>query len=155
MSEGEFIASFASALGDVEGRDEIVADYRAHFEEGRQAGKSDAEIAAELGSPEDLAIEFLSEGIPGQGSGCREEHKKREPSAASGPLGLAVRIGAGLAAAAVGIGLVRGVRTIDVSASALESTAAVFAALGMASLVLVVVFLVLYLRGGPAGRPRK
>ncbi|UHA75171.1 DUF1700 domain-containing protein [Paenibacillus sp. 481] len=42
-------------------REELLAEYDAHFEFGRHSGKSDAEIAFELGDPADLAREALGD----------------------------------------------------------------------------------------------
>lgn len=43
---------------------DIVADYEEHFRIGMEHGKSEAEISAELGSPKDIADEFLSHEVP-------------------------------------------------------------------------------------------
>lgn len=39
--------------------DEIVAEYRAHFEEGMAHGKTEEEISRDLGSPREIAKEYL------------------------------------------------------------------------------------------------
>lgn len=39
--------------------DEIVAEYRAHFEEGMAHGKAEEEISRDLGSPREIAKEYL------------------------------------------------------------------------------------------------
>lgn len=39
--------------------DEIVAEYRTHFEEGMAHGKTEEEICADLGSPREIAKEYL------------------------------------------------------------------------------------------------
>lgn len=39
--------------------DEIVAEYRTHFEEGMVHGKTEEEISRELGSPREIAKEYL------------------------------------------------------------------------------------------------
>ena len=43
--------------------EEILSDYKAHFTEARERGLSDAQIAAELGHPEDIYASYQSEGI--------------------------------------------------------------------------------------------
>lgn len=43
---------------------DIVSDYEEHFRMGLEHGKSEAEIAAELGSPKDIADEFLLNEMP-------------------------------------------------------------------------------------------
>ncbi|MGG3839082.1 DUF1700 domain-containing protein [Paenibacillus thiaminolyticus] len=40
-------------------RDEILAEYSAHFAFGEQQGRTEEEIARELGDPEELAVELL------------------------------------------------------------------------------------------------
>lgn len=45
---------------------DIVADYEEHFRIGLEKGKSETEISAELGSPKDIADEFLAHEIPPQ-----------------------------------------------------------------------------------------
>lgn len=42
-----------------EDRDEILAEYSAHFAFGEQQGRTEEEIARELGDPEELAVELL------------------------------------------------------------------------------------------------
>ena len=39
--------------------DEIVAEYRTHFEEGMAHGKTEQEISRDLGSPQEIAKEYL------------------------------------------------------------------------------------------------
>ncbi|MFW5437651.1 DUF1700 domain-containing protein [Paenibacillus apiarius] len=56
-----------------EDRNEILAEYDAHFEFGKQQGRTEEEIAKELGDPEELAVELL---------GDRDE----KPSFSSGPM---------------------------------------------------------------------
>lgn len=54
-----------------EDRDEILAEYDAHFEFGKQQGRTEEEIAKELGDPEELAVELL-EARDGGASGGKE-----------------------------------------------------------------------------------
>ncbi|MCE5168344.1 DUF1700 domain-containing protein [Paenibacillus profundus] len=59
-----------------EDRNEILAEYDAHFEFGKQQGRTEEEIAKELGDPEELAVELL---------GDRDE----KPSFSNGPMNAA------------------------------------------------------------------
>lgn len=43
--------------------EEILADYEAHFEEGKKRGLSEEAIAKELGSPKDIYESYASEGV--------------------------------------------------------------------------------------------
>jgi uncharacterized membrane protein len=61
-------------------RDEIMADYEAHFTEGEAAGRSDTEIAQALGDPNRLARELRAE------AGLRRWEERRDPSAAAGAI---------------------------------------------------------------------
>lgn len=62
MTKNEYMEKLNEALSgfDSEIRDEIVADYEEHFEAGQANGKTDDEIAEELGSIEDLVNELNS-----------------------------------------------------------------------------------------------
>ncbi|WP_028547111.1 DUF1700 domain-containing protein [Paenibacillus taiwanensis] len=42
-------------------RNEILEEYDAHFEFGKQQGRTEEEIAKELGDPEELAVELMGE----------------------------------------------------------------------------------------------
>lgn len=53
---------------------DILADYEAHFEEGKRAGLTEEEISKELGSPKDIYESFQSEGMV-------EEKEKTSPFA--------------------------------------------------------------------------
>jgi uncharacterized membrane protein len=68
--------------------DDICADYEAHFADAAGAGRSEAEISAALGNPQQLAREWRAE------SGLRSWEQKRSP-------GNFLRAGWGLAALAV------------------------------------------------------
>ena len=46
-------------LGPSDRFERFLADLRAHFEEGRARGESDAEVAARLGSPQEVAAAFM------------------------------------------------------------------------------------------------
>ncbi|MGG4393630.1 DUF1700 domain-containing protein [Paenibacillus thiaminolyticus] len=59
-----------------EDRDEILAEYSAHFAFGEQQGRTEEEIARELGDPEELAVELLGardEGDSGGNEGWAEQ----------------------------------------------------------------------------------
>lgn len=43
--------------------EEILADYEAHFEEGKKRGLTEEAIAKELGSPKDICESYASEGV--------------------------------------------------------------------------------------------
>lgn len=43
--------------------EEILADYEAHFEEGKKRGLTEEAIAKELGSPKDIYESYTSEGV--------------------------------------------------------------------------------------------
>jgi hypothetical protein len=61
MKEAEFMQRLEEGLGKAAGREEILADYRLHFEEGRADGRSEEDIARALGDPRILAREFRIE----------------------------------------------------------------------------------------------
>ncbi len=60
--------------------DEVIADYEAHFAEGLQAGRTEAEISAALGDPARLARELRTE------AGLKRWELERNPSAAVGAI---------------------------------------------------------------------
>lgn len=72
-----------------EDRDEILAEYSAHFAFGEQQGRTEEEIARELGDPEELAVELLgardeedsggNEGLPDQPAGFYRSDMHRGP----------------------------------------------------------------------------
>lgn len=63
MNQDSFIALLRHGLRDLPAYrvDEIIADYQAHFTEGRAAGRSEEDIAHALGDPERLARELRAE----------------------------------------------------------------------------------------------
>ena len=65
MNEREFLDLLRYYFRKVKPEDveEILSDYKAHFTEARERGLSDAQIAAELGHPEDIYASYQSEGI--------------------------------------------------------------------------------------------
>lgn len=67
---------------------EIAADYEAHFEDGAQAGRSEAEVAAALGDPDRLARELRAE------STAQRWSQERNPSAAAAAVFAVLGLGA-------------------------------------------------------------
>ncbi len=67
VNKREFISALRKELAPLSesDRSELLADYEAHFTFGTQSGKSEEEIAHELGSPQELAREaFGYNGVP-------------------------------------------------------------------------------------------
>ena len=67
MNKEQFIYTLRQKLQDIEPNllKEILADFEEHFASGLASGKSETEIAAELGDPADIAIQYrdtISEG---------------------------------------------------------------------------------------------
>lgn len=62
MTEREFLNELDSALRRIalEERQDILSDYREHFTIGKEAGKTEEQIAAALGSPNKIAKELLA-----------------------------------------------------------------------------------------------
>jgi len=77
MNRAEFLARLRQGLAGLPGREseEIIADYGAHFDEGRAAGRSEQEVAAALGDPARLARELRAE------AGLRHWETHRTPGA--------------------------------------------------------------------------
>lgn len=65
MTEKEFIDLLRFYFRNVkkEEVEEILADYTAHFAEGRKKGLSEEEISKELGHPKDIYESYVSEGV--------------------------------------------------------------------------------------------
>ena len=61
MTKSQYLTELEKRLGALgrEERAELLADYEAHFESGRAAGKTDEEIARRLGPPQLVAREIL------------------------------------------------------------------------------------------------
>lgn len=64
-------------------RNELMEDYVSHFEFGLQEGKTEEELAQELGSPEEIAIEAIAEyeRTNGKNSNVNEEVNVQKPNA--------------------------------------------------------------------------
>lgn len=65
MTRKEFMASLSQYLAPLpisdEERTDILSDYEEHFRVGMENGKTESEIAASLGSPYDVASQYVSE----------------------------------------------------------------------------------------------
>jgi uncharacterized membrane protein len=63
MTRGEFLDQLRRGLAGLPSQtvEEALADYRAHFDEGRAAGRSEEEVARALGDPARLARELRAE----------------------------------------------------------------------------------------------
>lgn len=87
MNEQSFIREMQGALGGLshEQREEILSEYRSHFFEGRERGKSDEEISRALGEPRSVARAYLADyhfqafrsPAPGQSVGTSVSHLVR------------------------------------------------------------------------------
>jgi uncharacterized membrane protein len=76
MNRDQFLSELAAALRGLPPDEvgEILADYRAHFDEGGAAGRSEREVAAALGHPKQLARELRAE------AGLRRWEQRRTPA---------------------------------------------------------------------------
>lgn len=61
--------------------DDIVSDYEEHFDIGKQNGKSEEEISSQLGSPQDIAQEYLSN----ENGKIKNYHKNKKTNAEEQP----------------------------------------------------------------------
>lgn len=64
MNRSEYIAQLTAALRGklaVNEIEDIVRDYQEFFDEGVRQGKSEQQVAAELGNPRDVAEQILSD----------------------------------------------------------------------------------------------
>ncbi|WP_300409856.1 DUF1700 domain-containing protein [Lagierella sp.] len=62
MTKGDFLDLLRYYLSELPRGvvDEIVEEYNLHFEEGKEHGKTEEEISENLGSPKDIALEYLN-----------------------------------------------------------------------------------------------
>jgi uncharacterized membrane protein len=90
MTRQEFIARLRAGLMGIPetARNEITADYEAHFTEGAAAGRSEAAVAAALGDPDRLARELKAE------AGLKRWETERNPEAAAAAVFAVVGLGA-------------------------------------------------------------
>lgn len=87
MNEQSFIREMQSALGGLshDQREEILAEYRSHFFEGKERGKTEEEISRALGEPRSVARAYLADyhfqafrsPAPGQSMGTSVAHLVR------------------------------------------------------------------------------
>ncbi len=82
MNRSEFLSKLRKGLTGLpfETVNEICADYESHFTDGKDAGRSEAEVAAALGDPTRLAKELRAE------AGLKRWEEERNPSAAAGAI---------------------------------------------------------------------
>ena len=87
MKQNDFIAALEKALVELkpEEKQEILSDFREHFVNGMAGGKTEEEIAHELGDPTSLAAQF-TEGMPGATSPVLEKFSSRNVLAIVGLL---------------------------------------------------------------------
>jgi uncharacterized membrane protein len=80
MNRSEFLNKLRGGLTGLpfETVNEIVGDYESHFTDGKDAGRSEAEVASALGDPTRLAKELRAE------AGLKRWEEERNPSAAAG-----------------------------------------------------------------------
>jgi uncharacterized membrane protein len=67
---------------------DIINDYETHFEDGAQAGRSEAEVSAALGDPDRLGRELKAE------AGVQRWRQEQTPSAAAGAVFAVLGLGA-------------------------------------------------------------
>ena len=87
MKQNDFIAALEKALAELkpEEKQEILSDFREHFANGMAGGKTEEEIAHELGDPTSLAAQF-TEGMPKATSPVLEKLSSRNVLAIVGLL---------------------------------------------------------------------
>lgn len=90
MSRQVFMSKLRAGLRDLppKAREDILADYEAHFSEGQAAGRSEAEVASALGDPSRLARELRAE------AGLKRWESERNPSAAASAVFAVLGLGA-------------------------------------------------------------
>lgn len=98
MNRSEYIAQLTAALRGKLAFDEIediVRDYQEFFDEGVRQGKSEEQVAAELGNPRDVAQQILSEeretpssGTASSEGGFRDSFTRGAEKVATAPISL-------------------------------------------------------------------
>jgi len=73
MKRNEFLNSLQQQLADLpyDERQDILADFEEHFRVGANSGKSEEEIAEELGDPAELAKQYVDGRTPPKAEGGR------------------------------------------------------------------------------------
>ncbi len=86
MDKKEFLKQLEEALLRLNksDRDDIMLDYEEHFRVGLEKGMTEAEVAESLGSPVDIAAQYL-ESLPENAKGQRAEQDSSGGSAAVSP----------------------------------------------------------------------
>jgi uncharacterized membrane protein len=90
MTRAEFLSRLKRGLVGLptSSAADILNDYEAHFDDGAQAGRTEAEVAAALGDPERLARELKAE------AGVKRWTQEQTPSAAAGAVFAVLGLGA-------------------------------------------------------------
>ncbi|MFN4041365.1 MAG: DUF1700 domain-containing protein [Brevundimonas sp.] len=90
MTREEFLSRLKRGLVGLpmSSQAEILSDYETHFDDGRAAGRTEAEVSAALGDPDRLARELKAE------AGFKRWREEKNPSAAAGAVMALVGLGA-------------------------------------------------------------
>lgn len=90
MTREQFLARLKDGLGGLPHsvRDEIVADYQAHFADAVAAGRTEAEVSSALGDPGRLARELRAE------AGLKRWEAEKSPSGAAAAVFAVLGLGA-------------------------------------------------------------
>lgn len=90
MTRADFLARLKKGLVGLpqSAATDILNDYEVHFDDGIAAGRTEAEVAEALGSPERLARELKAE------AGIQRWHQEKNPSAAAGAIFAVLGLGA-------------------------------------------------------------
>ena len=90
MTRDSFLAALRNGLSgmSLSAIEDVVADYRGHFDEGAANGRSEAEISAALGDPARLARELRAE------AGLKRWEEKRSPGNAAAAVFAVLGLGA-------------------------------------------------------------
>ena len=90
MTRDEFLSRLKRGLAGLpmSSQAEILSDYETHFDDGRAAGRTEAEVSAALGDPDRLARELRAE------AGLRRWESERNPSAAANAVFAVLGLGA-------------------------------------------------------------
>jgi len=90
MTRAEFLSSLKRGLVGLptSTATDILNDYETHFDDGLQAGRTEAEVASALGDPDRLARELKAE------AGVQRWRQEQTPSAAAGAVFAVLGLGA-------------------------------------------------------------